>query len=545
MIEVYGIVVGFLKLGFLLEYVSLPILNGFISAVAITIIVNQLDSLLGEEDFRDGTANSIHDIFVESPDANGYACAIGFGSILLLTILDQAGKKWSARSKIVWLFSITKAFICLVLFTGIIYAVNKSRGAPDTFLFEVAAVKANGLEYPRFPNTTLAGKVATRSIAIFVGAAIEHTGIARAFGVRNNYVTDQSQELVYFGVTNFFNSFFHSMGIGGAMSRTAVNSACNVKSPLSGFITMAVVLISIYELVGTLYWIPKATLAAIIITAVWPLISSPKMFYAFWKTSFADFTSAMLALWVSLFVSDQIGLAVAVGFNIVYCMMRQTFARASTVSTERHPELEKLIDDSRGVPANIPSDVRIFRFNDSFFFPNSYAIKTVILDTTRTFHAPEYNILNGAEAERNWSVVGEKRLVRLRKKAHIGDVTSLPAVRIIVLDFVKVNHFDYTALQHLRDLTKELKQYAGVNVELRFVGLTIYVRERFQRAGFKVVDPGSPTICGEEDVIRVYSSIASAALLPSRQDSIPVDPVMKEEDDVSRNNVAFRHDEKD
>ena len=58
------------------------------------------------------------------------------------------------------------------------------------------------------------------------------------------------------------------MGVGGAMSRTAVNSSCNVRSPLSGFITSAVVLVSIFELMGVLYWIPKATLAAIVITAV-------------------------------------------------------------------------------------------------------------------------------------------------------------------------------------------------------------------------------------------------------------------------------------
>ena len=53
------------------------------------------------------------------------------------------------------------------------------------------------------------------------------------------------------------------MGVGGAMSRTAVNSGCKVRSPLSGLVTSAVVLVCIYELTGALYWIPKATLAAI------------------------------------------------------------------------------------------------------------------------------------------------------------------------------------------------------------------------------------------------------------------------------------------
>lgn len=539
---VYGMILGFLKLGFLLEYVSLPILNGFISAVAITIILNQMDTLLGEDDVRDGTAHSIHDIFAKLPEANGWTCLIGFTSILFLFLLDQAGKRWANKYKAIWLLSITRAFLCLLLFTGISYAVNKPLGDKDNFLWAVAAVKSKGIEHPKFPNTTLIGKVASRSIALFIGAAVEHTGIARAFGVRNNYTTDQSQELTYFGVTNFFNSFFHSMGVGGAMSRTAVNSSCKVKSPLSGFVTMAVVLVSIYELVGALYWIPKTTLAAIIICAVWPLISSPATFYSYWKTSLADFISAMLALWVSLFVSNEIGLAVAVGFNIIYCMMRQTFARVSTASAESQSELEKMISDSRGVPANTPDDVRIFRFADSFFFPNSYAIKTKILDVVRTHHAPEYSTLNGAEAERNWSVVGEKRLIRLRKEAHILDVNALPPIRLLVLDFVKVNHMDYTALRHLRDLIVELKKYAGKTVEIRFVGLTEYVRQRFERGGYPVLDVTLPGVREDMDAIMLYPSVASAVMAPRHSISTPVEVVHTK--GVDSEKAVFEHEEK-
>lgn len=539
---VYGMAIGFLRLGFLLEYVSLPILSGFISAVAITIILNQMGSLLGET-VRSGTAASIHDVFANLPKASGITCAIGFTGIIFLTLLEQAGKRWSNKSKIIWLLSITRAFLCLVLFTGISYAVNKPRGSSKNFLFAVAAVKAKGLEHPKFPDTTLIGKVASRSIALFIGAAVEHTGIARAFGVRNNYVTDQSQELAYFGVANFFNSFFHSMGVGGAMSRTAVNSACKVKSPLSGLVTMAVVLISIYELVETLYWIPKATLAAIIICAVWPLISSPSTFYSYWKTSLADFISSQLALWVSLFVSNEVGLAVAVGFNIVYCMMRQTFARVTSVSTKTQSELEKMIDNSRGVPSNVSDDVRIFRFDNSFFFANSYAVKTAILDEIKTHHAPVYSTTNGAEAERTWSVVAEKRTARLRKAAHIQDLTALPPLRVLVLDFVKVNHFDYTALRHLRDLINELKKYAGTELEVRLVGLTHYVRQRFERGGYPVHDVTLPSNNNGGDAITSYPSIASAILAPRRVDSTPVEVVYAKADS-SEDEVSYAHQEK-
>lgn len=519
MMGIYGMVIGFLKLGFLLEFISLPILSGFISAVAITIILNQMGSLLGESGIGDGTATQIHDIFHQLPHANGYACAVGFTGILLLTILDQAGKRWGTKNKIIWFLSITRAFVALLIFTGVGYAVNKDRGDPSNFLFQVAQIKANGQEPPRVPSGALLSKVASRSIAVFIGSAVEHTAIARAFGVRNNYVTDQSQELTFYGVTNFFNSFFHSMGVGGAMSRTAVNSACNVRSPLSGLVTTAVVLISIFKLVGTLYWIPKATLAAIIITAVWPLISAPSVFHRYWKTSLADFVSSMLAFWITLFVSTEVGIGAAVGFNIVYVLLRMVFASVTTAPDPRS-ELGLAIDEAREMPPHLPADTRIFRFTESIFFPNAYRLKAKVLDTVQTYHAPVFNSAAAPEAERNWSVSGEKRIRKLRRAAGITDAGALPPIGLVVVDFVKVNHVDATACTHLKNLIGEIRKYGGKGVNVRFVAMSSYVRERFVRAGWRIVNGGEMVSdMSEDEVTRVYPDIASAVLAQTQHGS--------------------------
>ncbi|KAK4159900.1 sulfate transporter family-domain-containing protein [Cladorrhinum sp. PSN259] len=523
MMGIYGMVIGFLKLGFLLEFISLPILSGFISAVAITIILNQMGSLLGEPNVGDGTAQQIHDIFAQLPQANGYTCAIGFTGILLLVILEQAGKRWGKSNKIIWFVSITRAFIALVIFTGVGYAVNKDRGKPSEYLFKVAQVQANGLEKPRAPSAALLSKVATKSIAVFVGSAVEHTAIARAFAVHNNYVTDQSQELTFYGVANVINSFFHAMGVGGAMSRTAVNSACNVKSPLSGFVTTAVVLVCIFKLVGTLYWIPKATLAAIIITAVWPLISHPRVFYGYWKTSLADFVSSMIAFWVSLFVSTEIGIAASVGFNIVYVLLRQVFCSISTTPNphdSRHDAANPTsLPLSTGYPHNIPlpPDVRIFTLQDSLFFPNAYHIKHQILDTIKTLHSPIYTSASSLESERNWSVSGEKRVAKLRRKAGISSentIGNLPPIGLVIIDFARTNHVDVTACTHLKALMKEIKMYGGKEVEVRFVGMSSYVRQRFIRAGWDLVEGEEQG--DKEDAVRVFEGLGDAVMSPRR-----------------------------
>ncbi|KAK0614707.1 sulfate transporter 4.1 [Immersiella caudata] len=520
MMGVYGMVVGFLKLGFLLDFVSLPVLSGFISAVAITIILNQIPSLLGETNVGSGTATQIHDVFHELPRANGLACAVGFTGIFLLVVLEQSGKRWGTKNKVVWFLANTRAFITLLIFTGVGYAVNKNRGDPKNYLFDVAQVRANGQEPPRVPSAALISEVATRSITVFVGATIEHVAIARAFGVRNNYLTDQTQEITYFGVANFFNSFFHAMGVGGAMSRTAVNSAANVKSPLSGLITTAVVLISIFKLVGTLYWIPKATLAAIIVTAVFPLISGPTVFYNYWKTSLADFISSMIAFWVSLFVSTEIGIASSVGFNVLYVLLRQVFTRVSSTPDKRS-ELAVVLDEARNAPSSIPPDTSIFRFNESIFFPNAFRTKSSIMDTIQTHHAPSYDSAFSPEAERNWSVVGEKRIKKLRRRANITNPSGLPPIRLVVIDFIKASHADSTACTHLKALVREIKKYGGESVNIRFAGISRYVRQRFERAGWRLVDGEEPvTEEDEKEVVRVYDTVAAAVMAPRQAQSL-------------------------
>ncbi|PNP76559.1 hypothetical protein FNYG_09978 [Fusarium nygamai] len=521
MMGVYGLILGFLKLGFLLEFISLPVLSGFITAIAITIILNQMDSLLGEDNVRDGAAKQIHDIFNELPNANGWACLIGFTGILFLTILEKSGKRWSKDNKVIWLLSTTRAFLTLVLFTGVSYAVNKNRD-PDNFLFEVVKVQSKGQQAPTMPKTDLIPEVAARSIAVFIGSAVEHLAIARAFAVKNHYTSDQSQELCYLGVTNFFNSFFHAMGVGGAMSRTAVNSSCNVKSPLSGVVTMAVVLVCVYELVGTLYWIPKATLAAIIITAVWGLISPPSTFYRYWKTSLADFIASMLALWVTLFHSSEVGIGCAVGFNIVYILLRQVFTKLSSTGADVESSPRSNWPGSNHLSStHIPEDTRIFTFNESLIFPNAFANTSKVLDEIQTYHAAFYNGSHGPETERNWSVVGEKRVARLRKQANISDPSSLPGIGLVVLDFSRVNMLDTTAVTYLKNLVKNIKSYGGDDTEVRFANMNAVCRERASRAKWRIIEVGSDDeYDGDTDAIYLYWDAQAAVSAPRRRSSV-------------------------
>jgi sodium-independent sulfate anion transporter 11 len=204
-VGIYALVIGMLKLGFLLEFISIPVLSGFISAAAIVIMLGQIPSLFGVS-VGTGTANIIRDLFQQIPDFDGPTTGIGLGGIVILVLMQKVGQRWGKKNKAIWLLALGRSAVVLILFTGISYAVNKDRVKNP--IWALSKVQSNGIENPKMPSSPLISKVFPRSIAPFIAAAIEHLAIAKAFGRKNSYVIDPAQELVYLGITNFFNSFF-------------------------------------------------------------------------------------------------------------------------------------------------------------------------------------------------------------------------------------------------------------------------------------------------------------------------------------------------
>jgi sodium-independent sulfate anion transporter 11 len=503
-VGIYAMALGLLKLGFLLEFISVPVLSGFISAAAIVIMLGQIPSLFGIT-APTGTANIIHDLFAKIPQYDGPTCGVGLGGILMLYLMQKMGQRWGKKNKAVWLLALGRSAVVLILFTGISYAVNKDRD--DDPVFALSKVKSDGIATPRMPDATLVGKVFPRAIAPFIAAALEHLAIAKAFGRKNEYITDPAQELVYLGFTNFFNSFFSSMSVGGAMSRTAVNSESGVKSPTYGLIAGSVVILSIFKLSPALYWIPKATLAAIIVTAVWHIVVPLRVFYGYWRTSLVDFTTAMLAFWLTLFVSSEVGIGTAVGFNIVYHLLFKAFHRVHRITSI----VTKAPTREAGNHA-IPLDTQVFAVYQSILFWNAYRVKNHCLDAVQTFNSGDVQTLEAAHANRNWSVAGKSRALRLRTKA---DILEEPVqIRTVVLDMTRVHNIDTTGLTALKDLKLDIEKFGGKAASFRLVGLNDRVRERFHRFGWCVED--ASVVGRDKKSTPVYESVEDAVFRRSR-----------------------------
>ena len=264
MVGCYALVVGLLKLGFLLDFVSAPVLSGWISAVALVIGLHQVGSLVGLET-GDGTAAIIRDVLGHLDKIHPLTLCIGFTGIAMLWGLEIAGKRWGKTNNWLRFLSTSRAVIALIVYTIISYLVNRNR-SEDNYVWPVTKVDTNGILRPQSHDTSLLRKVIPRAFAPLIAMSVEHLGVGKAFGLRNNYSIDKSQELLFLGVANMVNSFFGAQACGGAMSRTAVNSECGVKSPVNFLFTAGFIVLTLYKLAPALYWIPKATLAAIIVS---------------------------------------------------------------------------------------------------------------------------------------------------------------------------------------------------------------------------------------------------------------------------------------
>ncbi|EHK19082.1 uncharacterized protein TRIVIDRAFT_193580 [Trichoderma virens Gv29-8] len=510
MVGVYALIVGALKLGFLLDFVSGPVLTGWISAVALVILLGQVGSLVGLT-VGSTTVEIIRGVLGHLDKIKGMTACIGLTGIAMLLVFEHVGKTLGKKNKWIKFVCTSRAAVVLVIYTLISWGVNKDRAEPD-YMWAVTEIKSNGLAKAKSHDTALLAKVAGRAVAPFIAMSIEHLGVGKAFGLRNGYDIDRSQELLFLGTANMVASIQGSMASGGAMSRTAVSSEAGSRSPLNFIFTAGFVLLTLYELAPALYWIPKATLSAIIIMAVAHLVSPPKLFYRYWRISFIDFVASMLGFWVTLFTSTEIGLAVSVGFSLVYTLLRLAFPQLVKVSHSQTENNHWTLSKSRPNDSEIdvPPEAYLVRFTNDLLFPNAERLKNSIVDDIKVRYSPTTEMAQAAEQNRMWNDSTKRRVARIRHRENISPIsTDVSPLRYIVLDFGMISFIDTTGVLLLIELKMALRKYLGKELQFRFVNMAPQVLERFTRSEWEFAREGEQRT-GNEDVI--YSSFEVALL---------------------------------
>ncbi|XP_033215482.1 sodium-independent sulfate anion transporter-like [Belonocnema kinseyi] len=325
---------GLLNLGFLVDFISIPVTSGFTSATSVIIIVNQLQLLLGIKYKAKNLLDNIFKLFLNFGNLRVTDTILGISCIILLLIFRKLKDiEWKTKSttrnylfkRIFWFLSIGRNTIIVLTTTILTYRLHFAGHRPFILSGEVKSGLPS-LQLPPFSaqsgNQTytfldMCSHLGSGIIFVPLVAVLTNVAIAKTFA--SGALVDSSQEMRTLGICNILGSFVFSMPTCGAFTRSAVSSASGIQTPLAGIYSGTVTLLALSFLTPYFYYIPQSTLAAVLISAVVFMIDY-KIITMLWKGSRRDAIATICTFTISLIFNVETGLLFGTVLNLIYLL---------------------------------------------------------------------------------------------------------------------------------------------------------------------------------------------------------------------------------
>ncbi|KAK8879747.1 Sulfate permease 2 [Apiospora arundinis] len=323
------LVFGLLRLDWLVEFIPHVAIAAFVTGAAITISLSQLPALLGlQADVN--SKNAAYRVFVDTCRAlpqTRLDAAIGVSGLVLLALIkwycDRMAKRDPRRERMWNMFCSLRLSVTILLFTLVSFLVNRKVPFEES-KFRILGQLPRGFIHsgpPSFdPKLVLA--ILPQMPPTVIILLIEHIAIGKSFGRLNEYVVVPSQELMSIAFTNLTGPFVGAYASTGSFSGTAILSKAGVRTPLAGVFNGLVLVLALYVLTSVLYYIPLASLSALIIHAVYNLITPPRELVRMWRVTPPDVVFYFVGVLVSVFNSLENGIYVTVGLALALLLLR-------------------------------------------------------------------------------------------------------------------------------------------------------------------------------------------------------------------------------
>jgi high affinity sulfate transporter 1 len=444
---------GLARLGWVTQFLSKPVMDGFVTGLAIFIAVGQLNKLFGVEKGQGNVFEKLFAVIQQLPEANWVAFAVGASALALLFWLPRWNKKIPAG--------------LVVLFGSI--AVSLALNLEGNYGVEVAGVLPQGLPAISLPDVTFDTvlRMILPTMGIFLLAYGESLGVAREFAEKHGYEIDPDQELNAHAFANFASGLLGGMIAAGSMSASAVKDAAGARTQITNLVTWGVTVVTLLFLTPLFKSLPEAVLAALIIHAVWHILTARKL-EKIRLVSRTEFWLGVLTLAGVLFIDVFEGMIIGLVASALLVLYQSS--RPHIASLGRIP----------GVPG---------AYSDLKRHPENSAVLGVLI---LRLDAPIY--------------YASALTVRERIKALVAEAG--PSLRAVVLDAAGQDSLDVTSAEVLKGLLVELK---GKGIAIYVAELHEPVREFSQRTGlYEIIgeDHIFPTV---EAAVRFIESSARPA----------------------------------
>ena len=419
---------GVFRLGFIVNFLSKPVISGFTSAVALTIGINQFRNLFGVDFVQsDQIQYVLEDIWFNIIDFNSHTTVIGLISVGVIILLRKINKK------------IPNALLVVVV------GILTIRYFGDEFS-DVAIVKdiPSGLPSFSFPEMDISQMRELLPIAltlVMVGY-LETISIGKSLEAKQDeYKLRPNQELIALGLSNIIGSWFKAYPSTSSFSRSAINQESGATTGMASLVSVVMVLLTLLFLTPLFYHLPKTVLAAIIIVAVFGLVNIKEAIFL-WKANNLDFWLLIVTFFSTLLFGIEYGIMIGVGLSLIILIFRTS--RPYVAELGKVPESDFYRNRERFNEVILDDEVLVFRFDAQLFYANaSYFIETLEL------------------------MVEEKG----------------PRLKLIVLDAESINRVDSTGVEMLKE---RIRFYHKKNILFYFAGVKGPVRDHLFRG--KILD---------------------------------------------------------
>ncbi|TMM58040.1 sulfate permease [Maribacter algarum] len=403
MVGAIQLFLGISRMGFLVNFLSKPVISGFTSAAALIIIFSQLKHLIGADIER---SNKFHQLilnaFEKVSDTNIADFAIGLVGILIIVGL----KKWSKKIP----------SILLVVILGIlaVYFLNL-----EDYGVKIVGTIPTGLPSFKVPNMSLESALSIWPIALTLALVgyLETISIGKALEEKEGVETiDANQELVALGTSNIVGSFFQSYGSTASFSRSAINYESGVKTNLAAIFAVLLVVLTLLFLTPLFYYLPNAVLASIIMVSVFSLIDFA---YAknLWYNRKDEFVILLVTFLITLFIGIPQGILIGVLFSLLLMVYRTSNPHFAVLGNIEGSEYYKNINRF-GDEVIIRDDLLIVRFDAQLYFGNAGFFKRQLFKEISGKGSTLKGVILNAEAINYIDSSAAQMLTKVIKEIH-------------------------------------------------------------------------------------------------------------------------------
>jgi sulfate permease, SulP family len=441
------VVASVLRLGFVANLISAPVLTGFKAGIGLVIVLDQVPKLLGVHITKEGFFRDVLSIAHHLPDISGITLAVGLAALVLLLVMERAWPHSPAPLAVVgggvaasWLFGLESAGVATV---GLI-----PQGLPSITL----------------PTPDLAMQLLPGAIGIALMSFTETIAAGRAFARPSEPTLRANRELLATGAANLSGAFVGAMPAGGGTSQTAVVRAVGGRTQKASLVTAAVSAATMLILAPLLGLLPQAVLAAIVIVYSIGLIQ-PTEFASIRKVRSMEFHWAIAAFLGVLVFGTLQGIVVAVVLSLLGLARQAAHPRVYEIGRKRGEDVLRPLTSEHPDDETI-KDLLILRPEGRLFFANA-------------------------------EMVGERIRERVTQRKP----------RILMLDLSRVFDIEYSALQIMMEGERRL---AEEGVTLWLAGLNPDVLAYVRASGFAHRLGPSRMFVNARAGIRHYLDVAEA-----------------------------------